>query len=164
MRKSDFLTGNWMNHKVLLWPALEMTKHLKLPVLELGAGDYSTEFLRQYCHDEGLEFSSYDFNKEWADRVGAVHVENWDNIPWRKEWGVVLVDESPGEHRKISLANLHHAQIVVAHDTEIVGAGDYQMRPELEKYKYLYDYETKAAWATAVSNFWDVTTFAKLVE
>ena len=146
-----------MNHKILLWPALEMTKHLKLPVLELGSGHYSTQFLRKYCLDEGLEFFSYDYNEQWAKDTGAVYVSDWENIPWRKDWGVVLVDESPGEHRKISLSKLHHAQIVIAHDTEIVGAGDYQMRPEIEKYKSYLDYKTDAAWATAMSDFHDVS-------
>lgn len=163
MEKSTFLsvTGNWTSYKYFLWEALEMTKHLKLPVLELGAGEGSTFLLRQYCKDEGLEFFTYDYNPDYAKQFGSQYVENWDIIPWRKNWGVVLVDESPGEHRKISLSLLHHAQIVVAHDTEIVGAGDYQMRPQIEKYKYYQDFETEGAWATAMSNFWDVTKFKK---
>lgn len=154
MTKQEFLNlvGNWSSHRYLLWEALEATKHLKLPVLELGCGMGSTRYLRQYCEDEGLEFFTYDSKKEYADEFASVHVDNWDNIPWRKDWGVVLVDEAPGEHRKISLALLHHSKIVVAHDTEITGAGDYRMRPELEKYKYLIDWKTEGAWATAVSN------------
>jgi len=155
------ITSNWTSYKWLLWASLEATKKLKLPVLELGAGDGSTLLLREYCKDEGLEFVSYDFNKKFADEFESIHVENWDTIPWRRSWGVVLCDESPGENRKISLSRLHHAQIICAHDTEKVGAGDYQMRPEIEKYKYYCDWETSGAWATAMSDHIDVRQFAE---
>lgn len=155
MKKEEFLaiTGNWSNHRYLLWAALEATKELKLPVLELGCGIGSTEYLRQYCKDEGLEFFTYDSNKEWAEKYGSTFVENWDTIPWRKEWGVVLVDEAPGEHRKISLGLLHHAQVVIAHDTEPAADHGYQMRAQLAKYRYMVDWTSEGAWASAVSNF-----------
>lgn len=158
MTKQEFLSqvGNWSNHRYLLWAALEATKHLKLPVLELGCGMGSTEFLRKYCSDNGLEFFSYDSDANYAKEFGSTHVPDWDTIPWRKDYAVVLVDEAPGEHRKISLARLHHAKIVVAHDTEPAADHGYQMRDELKKYKYMVDWETNGAWATAVSDFYDV--------
>ncbi len=159
MTKDEFLkdVGNWSNHRHLLWVALEATKHLKLPVLELGTGDGSTPFLQQYCKDNGLELFSYDFNKEWADKFGATHVTDWSTIPWDKEYCVALVDESPGEHRKISIVKLQHVKVVVVHDSEPVGwnSSDYQVRPEFERYQYTYDLratEPEGAWATWLSN------------
>src|ERR1051326_3845350 len=109
MKKETFLArvGNWDSYKYFLWMALESTKNLKLPVLELGAGEGSTFLLRQYCKEEELEFCSYDFHPDYAKEFGSIHVTNWDLIPWRREWGVVLCDESPGEHRKVSLSLLH---------------------------------------------------------
>lgn len=151
--------SNWHSHRPLLWEALEATKHLKLPVLELGCGDGSTPYLQSYCKDNELELLSYDYNQEWAQKFGAIHVTNWDNIPWRKEYGVVLVDESPGEHRKESLKRLHHAKVIVVHDTEPAADHGYKMRSELKKFKYLIDYQTDGAWASAVSNFINVTKF-----
>ncbi len=163
MTKEEFLArvGNWENHRNLLWPALEATKELKLPVLELGCGMGSTEWLRQYCKDEGLEFFSYDSSEEYAKQFNSVHVADWATIPWRKEWGVVLVDEAPGEHRKISLDLLHHAKIVVAHDTEPAADYGYQMRDKLKLYKFMIDFETSGAWASAVSDFIDVTKWSR---
>ena len=154
MKKSEFLciSGNWDNHKNLLWPSLELTSHLGLPVLELGSGMGSTAYLRQYCKDAGLEFFSYDNNKDYADPNGSILVEDWANIPWRKDWGVVLVDHAPGEHRRIALQLLHHAKIVVAHDTEPAADHGYQMRSVLKDYKYMIDWESEGAWATAVSD------------
>lgn len=162
MTKEQFLArvGNWENHRYLLWEALEVTKHLKLPVLELGCGMGSTEWLRQYCKDEGLEFLTYDSDAEYAWQFHSTHVKNWDSIPWRKEYGVVLVDEAPGEHRKISLSRLHHVKIVVAHDTEPAAEHGYQMRPEILKYRYSIDWQSEGAWATAMSQFIDISKWS----
>lgn len=158
MTKSEFtqITSNWDSHRPLLWEALEATKHLKLPVLELGVGYGSTPLLQEYCKDEGLLLFSYDFDSNWAFKFHAIHTRNWD-VPWEKEYSVVLVDESPGEHRKISISKLHHAKIVVAHDTEKAADHGYKMRAELTKYKYAIEYITDGAGAMAVSNFINVT-------
>ena len=44
-----------------------------------------------------------------------------------KEWGMVLVDHKLGEERSINIIDLaKKAQIVLAHDAEIRGAGDYR--------------------------------------
>jgi hypothetical protein len=171
MTKEEFLkdVGNWSNHRYLLWPALEATKHLKLPVLELGCGDGSTPFLRKYCADNGLALRSFDSNKEWAKKMDVAHCPNWDTMEWfyKQRYSVVLVDESPGEHRKVSIELFlrypEHAKILVVHDSEPKGwnASDYQVRPLFDRFKYVLDYESPkpGAWATAVSNFINVRKF-----
>lgn len=163
MTKEEFQQDieNWDNHRLLLWPALEATKHLGLPVLELGCGHGSTKYLRQYCLDNGLELHSYDYSAEYAAKFGGIHVTNWETqVPWRKDWGVVLVDHSPGEHRKIAISKLHHAKVVVIHDSEPAGwnASDYQVTAEIEKFKFILHIEPAApqAWTTGVSNEIDV--------
>lgn len=151
--------SNWHSHRPLLYAALEATKHLKLPVLELGCGEGSTPRLQEYCKENDLQLLSYDYDAGYAKQYGGIHVSDWNNIPWRKEYGVVLVDESPGEHRKESIKLLHHAKILVVHDTEPAADHGYKMRDELKKYKYMIDYQTDGAWASAVSNFINVTKF-----
>jgi len=159
MTKEKFLDliGNWSNHRYFLWEALQATKHLKLPVLELGSGDGSTKYLREYCKDEGLEFISYDSNLDWAEKTGSIYVANWDLIAWRKEYEVVLVDMAPGEYRKIAISKLHHAKILICHDTEPAADHGYQMREPLSKFLYTKDFTSEGAWTTAASNFIDVT-------
>lgn len=147
----------WHSHRPLLWEALEATKHFKLPVLELGCGEGSTPLLRQYCQENGLQLLSYDYSAEYAKQYGAIHVTDWNNVPWRKEFGVVLVDESPGEHRKTSLSRLHHCKVVVAHDSEPIAYHGYNMQDQLDKYRYRLDYKDGDVWTSAVSNFIDVT-------
>lgn len=165
MKKEHFIgeSSNWGSHRPLLWGALEATKHLMLPVLELGCGDNSTPFLRRYCEYFGLLLYSYDFNRAWADRFGAIHVTNWDSqVDWLREYSVCLIDESPGEHRKQSLVDVD-AKIIVIHDSEPIGwnASDYQVRPLFNQFKYVKDHVSPKpnAWATALSNEFDVTKF-----
>lgn len=164
MTKQEFLKDitNWSSHRHLLWPALEATKHLRLPVMELGAGKGSTPYLMKYCADNGLEFLSYDFSKEWAEEMGSIHVTDWANqVEWKREYSVVLCDESPGEHRKESLRLLTETKVIVLHDSEPLGwnGGDYRVRPLFKNFKYFKDHtEPKPhAWATALSNTIDVS-------
>lgn len=161
MTKEEFTQGvsGWDNHRYLLWEALEKTKLTRLPVLELGCGDGSTPFLKRYCKDNELELFSYDYNKEWADKYGAIHVPVWNKTLdiWSRNYSVVLVDESPGEHRKESLILLKgNALIIVAHDTEPAADHGYKMRTQLANYKYWKDYETVGAWASMVSDMIDI--------
>lgn len=172
MTKSEFINGvsNWSNHRLLLWPALEATRHLNLPVLELGCGDGSTPYLRQYCEDNNLKFRSFDSNKEWAEKHGSTYLETWDSVQWfyKQQYSVVLIDESPGEHRREALQLFAsypiHFSIVIVHDSEPEGwnTSDYKVRPLFNKFNYVKDLESivkGGAWASALSNEIDVTKF-----
>lgn len=162
MNKSDFvnITSNWDSHRPLLWQALEETKALGLPVLELGCGEGSTPILRQYCRDNKLKLFSYDNKKEWADKYQANYVPDWEvKSFWHMDFGVALIDHAPGEHRKHAISRLRHVRILVAHDTEQAADHGYRMRAELVKFRYMIDYKTNGAWATAVSDYIDVTKF-----
>ena len=165
MKKENFLAelGNWSNHRALLWPALEATKHLNLPVLELGCGDGSTPYLREYCADNNLTLHSYDYNEAYAKLFNVTHTDwsDFHNIS-KQKWAVALVDESPGEHRRMSIAALINTEIIVVHDSEPKGwnSSDYQVRPLFSKFKHKFDLQSikpGGAWATAVSNNFDVS-------
>jgi hypothetical protein len=170
MKKEQFLKdiNPWGNHRTLLWHALEATKHLKLPVLELGSGPSSTPFLRQYCKDEGLFFETYETDRKWAVEMDSRWVMSWDaETFWANRYGVCLLDLAPGEYRKIALMKLN-VEIIIIHDSEPKGwnASDYQVRPLFSKFKYVKDQEPKdekkniakgAPWTSALSNTIDVT-------
>lgn len=165
MKKEDFLANldEWSSHRSLLWKALETTKHTGLPILELGSGPGSTPYLREYCESALLDFHTYESNEEWAEKMNSIYVKNWEIIPWRKVWGVVLIDMAPGEYRKIALRKLDNAQIIVLHDSEPPGhnGSDYQVRNEFSAFKYFKDHEAQRphAWTTILSNIIDVTKF-----
>lgn len=164
MTRDEFLAGvsNWDNHRILLWEALERTKDSQLPVLELGCGDGSTPFLRKYCQDNRRSFYSFDNDPEWAKKHDSFCIPNWDIFHWfwKKQYSVVLIDEAPGEHRKVALelfaSHPIHFDIIIIHDSEPVGwnASDYQVRPLFDKFTYIHDLKAPkpGAWATWLSN------------
>jgi hypothetical protein len=168
MKKEDFVkvTSNYNSHLPLLWEALEATDGL---VMEMGCGFGSTPFLSEYCKFNKRLFVSFENNKEWYKKLHdhfpeVRFTDDWKGSCFDSCYGedpsVLFIDHAPGERRKIDIA-LHakHAQIIVAHDTEPAADHGYKMRAELKKFKWMIDYETDGAWATAVSNFIDVTKF-----
>lgn len=168
MTKEFFLKDidGWCNHRYLLWAALEKTKHLDLPVLELGCGNGSTPYLQKYCAANELELWSYDYNLEWAVKFRAQHVSDWNDIVWDYDFGVVLVDHSPGEHRKEAIKKLVNARIVIVHDSEPIGwnASDYQVRPLFDMFQFRIDLTSPkpGAWATLLTNYPEFLPSVKL--
>lgn len=168
MNKEKFtqITSNYDSHRPLLWAALEATKGL---VVEMGIGYGSTPFLSEYCEERNRKLLSYENNKEWFDKFDGffrheiVLINNWDNVDvliGLLKPSVLFIDHAPGERRKIDIQkNADYAEVIICHDTEPAADHGYKMRAELKKFKYLIDYETDGAWATAVSNFIDVTKF-----
>lgn len=163
MTKEEFLkdVAGWNNHMFLLWPVLEATDGI---VVELGMGHGSTPQLNKYCTDRKRKLYSYDNTLDWVDKFR--HFENdyhklflahtWDDVEFDKI-DVLLIDHAPGERRKVDIKRFANiAKYIVCHDTEPAADHGYQMRSELNKFKYMKDYETIGAWATVVSNFYPV--------
>lgn len=167
MTKEEFISviEPWGSHRRLLFEALEATKHLKKPVIELGAGEGSTPFIRQYCKDEDLKFFSYETSREWATKMNSLFVSDWDaQIFWRSQYGVCLLDCAPGEYRKVALMKIL-AEIIIIHDSEPPGwnASDYQVRPLFKNFKFVKDHIPQIKgqpWTSAVSNTIDVTKWS----
>jgi len=171
MRKEEFLANlaNINNHRVLLWEALERTKDSRHPVLEMGCGDGSTPYLRQYCKDNNREFISLETNPEWAAKHSSKLISTgWPVADWfwMKQYSVVLIDHKPGEHRRVALelfaAHPVHFEIIVIHDSEPQGwnSSDYQVRPLFSQFQFCYDLISKeegGAWASLLSNNYPVT-------
>lgn len=158
MTEKTFLEGvkNWDNHRPLLWLALEATKTHEKPVLEMGCGDGSTPYLKGYCDKNNRTLISYDYNKEWADKYNAIHVEDWDSIE-HDNYSVVLIDHSPGERRYLDIIKLcNSCEYMIIHDSEPAATG-YMLDKIWNLFKYRCDLKTDGAWATVVSNVNDVT-------
>jgi hypothetical protein len=163
MRKQDFIKvdSNYNSHLPLLWEALEATKGL---VIEMGMGHGSTPFLSEYCEQRDRELISYENDRGWLEKFSKYthtmqFVTDWNLVSIANNFAsVVFIDHAPGERRKYDIAAFSNkAEIIVAHDTEPAADHGYQMRAELAKFKYCFEYETNGAWATAVSNFINIT-------
>lgn len=162
MERDKFIPTSFLNsYTPLLYRALCDTTG---PIVECGMGNYSTHLL----HDTGRHVISYDTNYEWYRRFD---VEPKNLIP-PNEWltvirslktlvSVFFIDQAPGEIREKCIAELSNGfdGIVVAHDTEPAADRGYKMRQHFPKFKYVVEVQTSDAWATALSNTIDVTTW-----
>lgn len=158
------IKGNWDNHRPLLLISLELTKGL---VVELGSGEGSTPHLRAYCEANNREFRSYDNNKEWCQKTGAEYVEDWEMLIFelsRIHRGLVFIDHAPGDRRFRDAIRMLGADMLVLHDTEEGGAGDYHWETVWPNFRFRLNYNRLGggAGATAVSNTIDLNRFRGL--
>lgn len=157
--------SNWNNHRSLLLLAFELSNG---PVLEMGSGEGSTPYLRSYCKAADRTFHTFDNNKEWAEKTGAQYIENWDLIieeALTLHPGLIFIDHAPGERRHLDAIRLANAaDILVLHDTEEGGAGNYMWEKAWPHFKYRLNYNKTGggAGATAVSNKIDLNKFRGL--
>lgn len=140
------------------------------PVLELGAGEYSTPILHELCEASGRVLWSVDHEADWlgvfrarfeTDTHKFVHVADtrgtW--IDWRIAWDVVLVDHRPAWIRRDAieecLVRPYGPTYVVAHDTEPAQRHLYDMDRVLSMFRYrreFFDDSPAMPWTTVVSN------------
>lgn len=141
---------NWDNHRPLLWWALKETKGQAEPVLEMGCGEGSTPYLKQYLKTDKRKLISYDYDKEWADKYNANHVTDWDSIE-HENYSVILIDHSPGERRHLDVIKLaNKCDYMIIHDSEPAATG-YMLDKVWHLFPYRRNLKTEGAWATIVS-------------
>lgn len=159
------VTDNWNNHLPLLLLGLHKSNGL---VIEFGSGEGSTRRLRDYCKEHGRPFESWESNKEWAEKTGACIALDWDILVVllaKKHHGLIFIDHAPGERRHLdAIALANAADILVLHDTEEGGAGNYMWSKAWPHFAYRLNYNKTGggAGATMVSNKIDVNRFRGL--
>lgn len=160
-------TNNDLSYYPLLFLALEETK--TGDVIEMGTGHGSTQLLHDYCKGKRWLFS-YEEKKEWLEKFAHLHgnkhyvgfIEDWDKVKNIHLEGekptVIFIDHAPGERRKEDIVHFKDIEgILVCHDTEPAADHGYQMRQHFTLFKYVIEVKTDGAWATAMSNTFDVT-------
>lgn len=160
-------SGGDLCYYPLLYKALEETLD---DVLEFGMGHGSTPLLNEYCTAEERELISFDYNQEWREKFDkllndfhhSMVVDDWQLVyDLHPDASVIFIDQSPGEERKETIKAYKNTRgILVIHDTEPTGAGDYQVRQHFPLFKYKVEVQTAGAWATALSNDHDITKWA----
>ena len=141
------------------------------PVLEIGAGWYSTPLLSLLCQGRRLVSLENDpkmvallepFKREGheirlIDGLALPPGESaWDAAPEPDEpgWSVVLIDHAPAERRKVELARVAAtAEMIVIHDT---GVPLYGLDTQIAAFRYRVDYKLLWPYTTVVSNVRDV--------
>jgi hypothetical protein len=148
------------------------------PVLELGAGNFSTLLLAEMCRAMERRLVTFEAHEGWMARLAdAAHTikhvpeASWENASKRfhpdfshantpdnpinqnLRWAVALVDHAAGPGRTDAIEFLRdHADFIVVHDTKnsfFTGVDD-----ALESFPYRFDYTTMCPTTTVVSMKW----------
>jgi hypothetical protein len=132
------------------------------PVLELGAGFYSTRILHEICSAQDRQLLTLEGHPEFAKKFTAlntgkhkvVHVPDWEKFDWSAvydiDWSVIFVDHAPGERRNTDIIALKDkTEYMLVHDSE---AGCYGYEPHFKQFKHREDDKTYPVWTTILSN------------
>lgn len=153
INKISLMKGN-SSYTSLLIKAVQMSDG---PVLELGAGFFSTPLLHWLCIEKKRRLITYEDNKEFYEYARQfrsknhriVLVTDWDKINIENNWGAVLVDHSR-ERRIIETLRLKdYADYIVLHDTN---RPKYKYEEVLPYFKEIYQWKFCEPWTTVVSN------------
>lgn len=179
--------SDWCSHRPLLYLALELTKSSNKPIVELGCGEGSTIQLNQYIQTDNRKLISFDTNQEWINKYIHLKSNNhefvykpdnfsfnqeskqwYDKTPEIVDWlnnvskdgiSVCLVDHACGERRHSDMKLIYNeCDCMVIHDSEPATTG-YMMNRVWGLFKYKLNIKRWGAWATIVSNKYDVTKF-----
>ena len=124
--------GSWMA------PLMACITATDGPILEIGAGDWSTPFLHHYCACVNRELVTVEADKEWAKRYNNLSARfHWiDTGPYldvvkklvqERKWSVALVDGSPSETRV-------HQCLLLKDRTEFLVVHDYSGKECIETF------------------------------
>jgi hypothetical protein len=131
------------------------------PVLELGAGPFSTPLLHWLCAENGRKLVSYDDVKQYykmAKRFqskthSAEFVKDWNKIDIDKKWDVVFADHPANRRVKDAIRLKDKANYIVLHDTEDRVYGYHRL---WKYFKYVYHWKLHRPWTSVISNFNDL--------
>ena len=156
------LRKEYTTHIPMLIKTVQMTDG---PVLELGAGLFSTPLLHWLCL--GRDLFTYETNPDYYNFAKKFRtnnhrtrlVDDWDKIDIdNTHWSVVFVDHGPVGRRVIDLIRLKDkADYIVIHDTEPGREHRHEYNKAWPLFKYRYDWTKCIAHTTVVSNFKDLS-------
>ncbi len=153
----------WSSHQTMLIKAVFASRG---PVAEVGGGLFSTPLLHWICKSLNRKLITYEnepefyrFAKKFQSKLHIIRwIENWDDMDFKRHWGVVLIDHTPNlpQRRAIDVISFKDtADYIVVHDTYLPEHFNYgTVWPH---FKYRYDWTECKQWTTVVSNFYDVT-------
>lgn len=127
------------------------------PVLELGAGHYSTPLLHAMCRALGTRLVTIDSDPRWLRKFRSLATLGHricDRSAYAfadEDWSVALVDNAMGERAGDIIALANRAELVVVHDSNFPELYGYE--EAFAKFKYRADYRRMHPHTTVLSNF-----------
>lgn len=155
----------WGTHMPMLIKTVQRTQG---PVMEIGAGLYSTPLLHWLCKERNIRLITYENDPEFFKVAKGFQsrnhrirfVNDWSEIDGDTHWGVVLIDHHPEEQRGKDVIRLKDkADYLVLHDSE--KEVQYGYDKAWSHFKYRYDWKECKPWTTVLSNFDDLSWLQK---
>ena len=151
------LNKAWTTHIPML---LKYVKDADKPVLELGAGLFSTPLLHWMCKENGVKLRTYEnvkeyfkFSKSFQSSTHRIRlIDDWDKVENNGTfWSVVFIDHAPAERRHIDAIRFaNKADYVILHDSN---KNVYKYDEVYPHFKYRYDWKECKPFTTVLSNF-----------
>lgn len=157
------------SHNGLLIRAVLMSKG---PVCEVGSGYFSTPLLHWLCKAMNRRLITYEnddrffaFAKRFQSKLHRIRkVDNWDDMDFKRHWGVVLIDHKPPMRRYQDVINFKDsADYIVIHDTEPKAYKVYDWGKAWPYFKYRYDWIDGWPNTSVVSNFYPLDKFKEVL-
>ncbi len=148
----------WSTHMPVLIRTVQMTNG---PVLELGAGIFSTPLLHWLCAEKDRRLATYEsvlkyyrIAKQFKSKTHTIKlVDDWDKININKHWSVAFVDHPTDRRMKDTLRLKDKADYIILHDTQDSG---YRYDKVWPHFKYIYHWKFCKPWTSVVSNFYEI--------
>lgn len=138
------------------------------PVLELGAGIFSTPLLHWLCAEQGRKLATYENQQEYyrfarkfrTETHEVKFVTDWDKEDFdKKKWAVALIDHT-AERRTIDALRLKKtAQYIILHDTQKEMNRYYKYSKIWKSFKHVYHWSFDIPRTSVVSNLSDLKIF-----
>lgn len=152
---------SWSTHMPMLIKTVLISKG---DVLEIGGGVFSTPLLHWLCKLQGRRLvtyendpTTYEFVRQFQSHIHSVRwIDNWDEMDFKKHWGVVFIDHHPEPRRAVDAINFKDkADYIVMHDTE--KPHKYGYDGVWEHFKYVHHWKDCRPWTSVVSNYKDLS-------
>lgn len=131
------------------------------PILEMGAGLFSTPLLHWFCAENGRPLVTlekdrefYEFARKFQSKTHTIrHVDDWKTIDTKTHWSVVLVDQD--SDRALTAIRLKDsADVIILHDTDQEKA--YNHDTVYSHFTYVYHWKFCKPYTAAISNRMDL--------
>lgn len=165
--KTMMFSIRYGTHLPVLLRVLELTVG---PVLELGAGIFSTPVLHWICTRDKRQLVSMDNDPRfyrWAGKFANEYhrlelVENWDQADIEYPWDVVLIDHSPSERRIVEIKRLaNYARYLIIHDSNGRYNWSYHYDTIYPLFTSMYTFDKVEPSTTVLSNLVNVRDMMK---
>jgi hypothetical protein len=136
------------------------------PVLELGAGMFSTPVLHWLCAGRGRRLVTYEayaeyhrFAYKFRSRNHSVRlVDKWDDADLRGHWSVALIDHDADRRWVDALRLKDSVDYIILHDSEAPEVYGYDK--VYSHFEHVFHWRNCVPWTTVVSNLVDLMELA----